>query len=326
MVISKTPLRTSFVGGGSDLPSFAEPYGGAVVTTAIDKYVYVVVNERFEDEIRVSYSETEIVETASLIKHELIREALATVGVTSGVEVVTIADIPGGGTGLGSSSAVTIGTLNALFAYKGVHKWPEELASLAARIEIDVLEKPIGAQDHYASALGGLRLIRFGPGRTVRSETLFLTDDVRSELDSSLLMFYTGRQRSAGSVLTGIQESVKRESATRAVLTEMRDLALELAEALQTNADVRVFGEFLHRNWELKRQLPGVSMNRIDRWYEGARSAGAVGGKLLGAGGGGFLLFVVPRECQESVRAALGTLREVSIGLESRGSRIVRID
>src|SRR5262245_6729796 len=169
MVISKTPLRVSLAGGGSDLPWFANEHGGAVVSTAIDKFVHVIVTERFEDELRVSYTKTEIVERLEDVEHELVREALRAAGLRRRLEIVTIADVPGG-TGLGSSSAVTVGLLNALFAFQGILKSPERLAAEAAEIEIEVLGKPIGRQDHYASAFGGFQLLRFGPGAYVRRD------------------------------------------------------------------------------------------------------------------------------------------------------------
>jgi D-glycero-alpha-D-manno-heptose-7-phosphate kinase len=327
MVISRTPLRVSFVGGGSDLPSFATEHGGAVVSTTIDKYVYVIVTERFEDDIRVSYSETEIVPNVAGLKHELVREALRTAGLPRKVEVVTIADVPSRGTGLGSSSAVTLGTLNALFAYQGILKSASELADEACRIEIDALGKPIGKQDQYACAFGGLQLLRFGPGESVRRDPLILPPATRRRLERNLLMFYTGRQRAASKVLKGMNETIASKNAKmRKTLTMMRDLALDLANQLGDGQEPDVLGHFLDENWELKRTLDeGVTSSKIDRWYRKARAAGALGGKLLGAGGGGFLLFYVPETHQAAVRSALSDLRELPIRLESDGARIVHI-
>lgn len=319
MVISRTPLRVSLVGGGSDLPGFADEHGGAVVSFAIDKFVYVIVTKRFENDLRVSYSQTEIVSSVGDLRHELVRETLRAAGIPRGVEIVTIADVPSRGTGLGSSSAVTIGTLNALFAYQGILKAPAELAEEAARVEIDVLGKKIGRQDQYACAFGGFQLLRFGPGRAVRRDPVVMPDGLRRELEHSLLMFYTGKHRAGDELLERVGTAHDR-------LGQMRDLALELYRELGNGASPTIVGEYLHQNWELKRQLaPGISDEQIDRWYEDARRAGAVGGKLLGAGGGGFLLFFVPPERQEEVRAALRELRELPIRVDNHGSRIISV-
>jgi D-glycero-alpha-D-manno-heptose-7-phosphate kinase len=327
MVISRTPLRVSFVGGGSDLQSFAAEHGGAVVSTAIDKYIYVVVTERFEGDIRVSYSQTEIVDRIDDIQHELVREALRYAGLPRKIEIVTIADVPARGTGLGSSSALLVGLLNALFAYQGILKSADELAAAASQIEIDVLGRPIGKQDQYASAYGGLQLIRFGPGERVAREPVVLSHEAQRRLERSLLMFFTGKQRDAGSVLEGVTQSAQSGSGTTVEnLGRLRDYALDLHAKLGSDGDPDVLGTFLQENWTLKRELhSGVSNPQIDEWYENALAAGATGGKLLGAGGGGFLLFYVPAERQAAVRKALSDLREMPVRLESEGTRIIHI-
>jgi D-glycero-alpha-D-manno-heptose-7-phosphate kinase len=322
VVISRTPLRVSFVGGGSDIVSFAERNGGAVVSTAIDKYVYVVVTARFEGNIRVSYTKTEIVREIGQLKHELVREAMRLAGLPHGVEIVTIADVPSRGTGLGSSSAVTVGTLNALYAFQGILKSPDALAEDAAEIEIDVLGKPIGKQDHYASAVGGLQLLRFGPGESVQREPIVLTDEGKAHLQRNLIMFFTGRQRSASKVLNEIDPGSS--AATRRNLGRLRDLALELHQELG-RGDPDVLGEYLHRGWEYKRRLAGVSDPKIDAWYAAARKAGALGGKLLGAGGGGFLLLIAPPWRHRSIREALGRPRELAFRIARHGSRNIFI-
>lgn len=324
MVISRTPLRVSFVGGGTDLPAFAEEHGGAVLSTTIDKYVYIVATERFEDSIRVSYSKTEIVERLDDLQHELVREALRAAGLDQKIEVVTIADVPAQGTGLGSSSAVTVGALNALFALQGIRRTAEELAVEAARIEIDVLGKPIGRQDHYACAYGGLQALRFGRRGEVGRTPLDLPAEERQRLERNLLMFYTGRQRDVSSVLTGVRERIARGDATVATLARMRDSALELIEALGAGGSADLVGGALRENWEHKRSLhPSVSSPDVDRAYESALAAGALGGKILGGGNGGFLLFYVPEVRQADVRAALGALRELQFGFDPEGSRIL---
>jgi len=284
------------------------------------------VTERFEPEIRVSYSETEIVSSIDELKHELVREALRTAGLPRGVEVLTIADVPSRGTGLGSSSAVTVGALNALFAHQGILKSAAELASEACRIEIDVLGKPIGKQDQYACAFGGLQLLRFGPGDAVRRDPVIMSDERRRELEANLLVFSTGQQRASDDVLTDIGAGAAESAGTRDALATMRDLAVQLYEELGAGAEADVLGDYLHRNWELKRELDGgVSSDAIDVLYERGREAGATGGKLLGAGGGGFMLFYVPRGGHDAVRRALSGLRELPVRFDAQGSRIIHV-
>jgi len=327
MIISRTPLRISFVGGGSDLPDFADEYGGAVVSTAIDKYIHAIVAPRFEGDIRVSYSRTEIVATAREVEHELVREALRLTGLPRGLDVVTLADVPSRGTGLGSSSAVTVGLLNALYAYQGIFRSATQLAEEASQLEIEVLGKPIGRQDQYAAALGGFNLIEFiKGGEGTRVEPIVTPPGTLESLHRSLLLFYTGRQRAASDVLNEQGKGIRSGALTDA-LGHMRDLAYELRDRLGAGV-VEAVGELLHRNWELKRALvDGVSDEQIDAWYDRARDAGATGGKLLGAGAGGFLLFFVPVDAQPAVRGALdGELREVPFHFAARGTQILLME
>jgi D-glycero-alpha-D-manno-heptose-7-phosphate kinase len=324
MVISRTPLRVSFVGGGTDLPAFADRHGGAVVSTTIDKYVYVLVNERFEETIRVSYTKTEIVDRPADLEHDLVREALRAAGIERNLEIVTVADVPARGTGLGSSSALSVGLLHALFTYRGIRKSPAELAAGACRIEIDVLGKPIGRQDQYASAFGGLQALRFEERGEVRREPLALPAEERDRLERNLLLFYSGRGRDAADVLAPVGERITREREAVAVLRRMRDRAIGLAEALATGGNADLVGKALGEDWELKRSLhPRVSNPRIDGAYKSALGAGALGGKIVGAGGGGFLLLYVPEEHQGRVRETLRDWRELPFVFESGGSRIV---
>jgi D-glycero-alpha-D-manno-heptose-7-phosphate kinase len=326
VIISKTPLRVSFVGGGTDLPEFSDVHGGAVVSTSIDKWISVFVARRFEGDVRVSYSRTEIVDSARELEHSLVREAMVTSGIPRGVDIATLSDVPSQGTGLGSSSVVTVGVLNALYAFQGIYKTPSELAAEACRIEIDVLGKPIGRQDQYAAALGGLNLIEFLPrGGGVVVEPIVATRATMAALHGSLLMFYTGRQRTADTVLGEQRAAVENGSATAALLA-MRDLAYELREVL-TSGDHAAVGSLLHRNWLLKRSLASnVSDGAIDAVYDRALEAGATGGKILGAGAGGFLLLVVPPDRQATVRAAMSEVREVPFRFTARGSHIVYVD
>jgi len=325
MIIARTPLRMSFVGGGTDLPDFADEHGGAVVSTSIDKWISVIVSPRFEDDLRVSYSTTEIVPDVSALQHELVREAMRSVGVTRGVEIVTVADVPSRGTGLGSSSAVTVGLLQALSSHLGIYRSPQQLAEEASRIEIEVLGKPIGRQDQYASAVGGFNLIEFLPdGRGVTVSPIVAPDGTLESLFRSLMLFHVGTDRQAGDVLGEQREATRSGSATEA-LTAMRDMAYEMRDALAAG-DASAVGPLLHRNWQLKRGLTGsVSNSAIDDAYDAAMSAGATGGKLLGAGGGGFLLMCAPADRQGAVRAALSGLREVPFRFTARGSHVALV-
>ncbi|PYR87515.1 MAG: GHMP kinase [Acidobacteria bacterium] len=326
MIISRTPLRVSFVGGGTDIPDFCDKHGGAVVSTTIDKWIHVVVARRFEGDVRVSYSRTEIVDAAPAVVHELVRETMKATGIPRGVDVVTLADVPSRGTGLGSSSAVTVGLLNALYAFQGVYKSPPRLAEEASEIEIEILGKPIGRQDQYAAAIGGLNLIEFLPnGGGVRVEPIVLPPGTLKGLHRSLLLYFTGRDRAAEQVLEG-QGAAIRDGAAVPALQTMRDLAYELRDRLSAG-DADAVGELLHRNWELKRSLvDGLSDAEIDGWYDAAREAGAIGGKLLGAGAGGFFLVFAPPERHTAIRGALSHLREVPFRFASRGTQISLLD
>jgi len=315
-------MRVSFVGGGTDLPAYYERRGGAVVSTSIDKWIHVVVAPRFEGDLRVSYSRTEIVDRASEVEHELVREALRMTGLARGLDVITLADVPARGTGLGSSSAVTVGLLNALYAYQGVAKSARELAAEACEIEISILGKPIGQQDQYAAALGGFNFMEFLPaGARAQVEPIVCPPDTLLRVHRSLLLFYTGRQRADDDVLEAQQEAIRNGSATK-TLDEMRALAHELRERLAAG-DAGAVGPLVRRDWELKRSLAhGISDAETEGWHDRALDAGATGGKLLGAGAGGFLLLVAPPERQRAVRGALSELREVPFNFSARGSEI----
>jgi D-glycero-alpha-D-manno-heptose-7-phosphate kinase len=326
MIVSKTPLRVSFAGGGSDMPDFYETHGGAVVSTAIDKWIHVIVAPRFEGDVRVSYSQTEIVPTSRDVDHDLVREALRLTGIPRGVDVLTLADVPSHGTGLGSSSAIMVGLLNALYAFQGRFRSPTQLAEEASRVEIDELKKPIGRQDQYATAGGGFNLIEFVKGGGVRSEPIVSPAGTLERLHRSLMLFFSGVQRSADDVLVEQRHRTREGTATDALLA-MRDLAYDFRDAL-AESRVEDVGDLLHRNWELKRSLArDVSSDLIDGYYERARQAGAVGGKLLGAGTGGFLLLFAPPAQQDAVRKALGAeLREFPFHFAARGTQIVLME
>lgn len=324
MVISRTPFRVSLAGGGSDLPDYYRHGSGAVVSMAIDRYMYVTVNRRFDASLRVSYTRTEIVERVDDLHHDLIREALKRSGLTAGIEVTTIADLPAG-IGLGSSSTLTVGVLNALYAMRGTRRTPGELAREACEIEIDVLGHPIGKQDQYIAAYGGLQFFRFDPDGTVAAHPVISTARTRQRLIGSLMLFYTGVARDAGSVLGEARQRLRDTREARALVAAQAGAAKTLRDGLGRGR-VTALGPMLHEGWEKKKQMASTVSNRtIDGHYDAARRAGAVGGKVSGAGGGGCLLLFVPLPRQASVRRALTRrgLRELPFHLEPEGSRII---
>lgn len=326
MIISRTPLRVSFVGGGSDLAAHYRHEPGAVVSVAINKYIYINVNAKFDHQIRASYSVTEIVESVDELKHQLIREALKLAGCDRGIEITSISDIPSQGTGLGSSSTYTVGLLNALYAYTGRLAGAERLAREACRIEIDRCGAPIGKQDQYIAAYGGLQFIQFHPDETVSVDPVICTPATRRRLESRLIMLYTGTTRQTADVLREQRANTERDDARRRDLRQMVALAHDLRGALSAD-DLAAFGEILHEGWMRKRKLAsGISSQRIDDWYERGRAAGAAGGKILGAGGGGFLLLYAHEERHAAIRAALPELRQVPIAFEPQGSKIIYIE
>lgn len=323
MVITRTPLRVSFVGGGSDLPSFYREYGGAVVTTAIDKYIYVTVNKKFDSGIRLAYSKHEEVSSSEDIEHPLVRAALNYVGLTGGVEITTIADVPSRGTGLGSSSSFTVGLLHALNAYLGNHMSAEKLGSDSCRVEIDICGGPIGKQDQYAAAFGGFNYITFNSDDSVIVSPIICRKETIEQIRRNLLALYTGIPRSASTILRQQIEALAASRRKQRVLQRMVYLAAMLRDELHRN-NVDAFGEILHENWELKKSLvDSISTPEIDAWYVAARSAGAIGGKILGAGMGGFLLLFAPESSHGAITAALPALRPINISFEPLGSRVI---
>jgi D-glycero-alpha-D-manno-heptose-7-phosphate kinase len=320
MIITQTPLRIGLLGGGTDLPEYYIEHGGRVLNAALDKYIYVVVKQRFDDDIYINYSRKEIVSKVEDLQHELVREAMLMSGVTKGVEITTLADIPSAGSGLGSSSAVTVGLLHALFAYQGRQVSAEELAERACEIEIDRCRKPIGKQDQYVAALGGIRDISFGPGDGVVAHELGISTAERRALQQQIMLFYTGVTRSANSILAEQNANVE---ASRPQLDLLRNLAGFAAERLRSG-DVDAIGPAIRESWEAKRKLAsGVSNDQIDRAITCALGAGATGVKLTGAGGGGFLLVICPMEQQRAVRRSLTHMREFPVKLDHLGSRVV---
>jgi len=313
----------SFVGGGSDMPSYYRRHGGAVLSTAIDKYIYVNINRKFDRGIRVAYSKTEEVENVDQIEHRLVRAAFDLLGISGGVEITTIADIPSRGTGLGSSSSFTVGLLNAVCAHMGRHVSADDLGRLSCEIEIDRCGEPIGKQDQYAAAYGGLNLIEFKADDSVLVSPIILSSATREALEHRILMFYTGHTRSASQILKEQSIGIANEQVKRGTLVRMVELAYNLRDELQ-RGNLDSFGAILHDNWNLKKTLAsGVSTDEIDTWYDLARDAGALGGKILGAGSGGFLIFYAPEDRHPDIEAALSFLRRVRFRFEPLGSRII---
>lgn len=320
MIIVQTPLRVSLFGGGTDFPSFFREEGGCVLSTAIDKYIFITVKKRFDDLLRVGYTRTEMVEKVDDIQHELFREAIRLTGIKKGIEITSMGDIPSAGSGLGSSSTVTVGSLHALYTYLGEIVPAERLAREACEIEINILGKPIGIQDQYIAAYGGLRFIEFHQDGSVTLAKVELDARSKRRLNESMLLFFTGKTRQADTILT---EQVNNINQRRAILRRMAEMA-RLAHTELKSGNPDAIGYLLHEAWELKKQLAsGISNGEIDIIYDAARRAGAIGGKITGAGGGGFLLLYCPYEKQEAVRDALTGLQELPFQLENDGSKVI---
>ena len=325
MIISRTPFRMSFAGGGTDLKKYYEEEYGAVISTTIDKYMYITVNSLstfHNHKIRISYSKTELVNNVAEIKHPVIKEALKLVDIDGGIEIISMADIPAG-TGMGSSSSFTVGLLNALYAFQGKSVSPEQLAREACKIEIELLKEPIGKQDQYASAYGGLNYIQFNPDESVFVNPVISSREVKDELSNNLMMFYTGITRRASDILTGQTENTKNRKDN---LKKMKKIAINIKEILNEGKHLNRIGEILHQEWLLKKDIiSGISNNLIDEYYNKALKAGALGGKILGAGGGGFILLYASPQKQQKVRKALRDLKELSFNFEYQGSTIIYI-
>lgn len=324
VVMTQTPFRISFAGGGTDLPDFYNVDTGAVLSAAVDKYVYVTVkrhSELFNEPIRLNYSKTEQVNTIDELQNNIARECLRFLSIEPPIYISTVGDMPAS-TGMGGSSTFAVGLLNALHAYRGERVTAGQLAEEACHIEIDILKEPIGKQDQYAAAFGGLNLFRFEPGGVVTVEPQRVMNGAVPELFRNIMLFWTGHQRPASSVLT---EQKANTLSKLDVLRRMRDDAYELRSLCTgPSIDAVRFGGALNKNWELKRQLASaVSNQQINLWYDRAMVAGAEGGKLCGAGGGGFLMFVVRPENRESVRETLRDLVCVNVEYEVHGSRVL---
>jgi D-glycero-alpha-D-manno-heptose-7-phosphate kinase len=320
MIIVQTPLRVSFFGGGTDFPSFYHEEGGCVLTSAINKYIFITIKERFDNKLRIGYTRTEMVDHVNEIQHELIREALLKTGIEKGVEITTMGDIPAAGSGLGSSSTVTVGALHAMYTYLSEIVPAQRLAEEACEIEIERLSKPIGIQDQYIAAMGGLRFLEFHKDGRISSECIGLEPCMKRRLNDSLLLFYSGVARKADTIL----DEQKRNIADRVyILRQMKDMAYVARNELKAG-NLDIIGDLLHESWQLKKQLASqISNGTLEDIYQTARRAGATGGKVTGAGGGGFLLFYCPTEKREAVRSALAPLQELPVQMEQDGTKVI---
>jgi D-glycero-alpha-D-manno-heptose-7-phosphate kinase len=323
VIITRTPLRITLGGGGTDLPSYYRHRGGAVLSAAINKYIYIAVNQTFTDDYFLKYSELERTEEVDEIQHPIIREALKLHPVGPALELISLADIPAG-TGLGSSGAFTVGLLRTLYSLKREHVAAGSLAEEACHIEIDRLQRSVGKQDQYIAAFGGLTNFKIEPDGRVHVEPLLIAQETMLDLEERLLLFFTGYARDAESMLEDQkQRSESGEEEMLANLDTVARIGAETKEALEAG-DTPRFAELMHEHWENKRKrTPGMSSDAVDRWYEAGREAGAIGGKLVGAGAGGFLLFYA--EDQGSLREAMAKegLREVRFSFDHDGSRLV---
>ena len=322
MIITKSPFRISFVGGGSDLEDYYKFNGGAVLSTTIDKYMYISSHRYFvKDHIRLKYSKTETVDNIDLIEHPIFKEVLTKFNINGALEFSSNADVPSG-TGLGSSSSFTVNLLLNNYARLNQQVSKHQLAKEACNIEINRCNDPIGKQDQYAAAFGGLNIIIFKPNGDVVVEPLYIKSATKKTLDDRLMMFYTGEQRSAGDILKDQKQQMK-QIEKRQILDHMVQLVWDCKQAL-FNDDLQQFGEILHKNWQLKQQLSAhISNSTINTYYNKAITAGAVGGKLLGAGESGFLLFYCAKQYQPAVRAALSDCTEMPFTFETEGARVI---
>lgn len=322
MIITQTPLRISFAGGGTDFADYYKIDGGCVISSAIDKYIYVVIKERFDDKIRVGYSKTEMVDSVDDVEHELVRECLRKTGITHGVEISTMADIPSEGSGLGSSSSVTVGLLNAMYTYKGEPRPASVLAEEACEIEIDILGKPIGKQDQYIAAFGNMRFISFMPSGDIKTDMVTIDPEARERLGGNLLLFFTGVTRNSSKILCHQKQNIgSRMSSLNGIRAQAESVHKYIIDG-----QIDKIGEILNEGWLLKKTLAkNVSNGAVDEMYETAMAAGAIGGKIAGAGGGGFLLLYCGPERQAAVRESMKGigLKELSFRLERDGTKVI---
>ncbi|MEN6418632.1 MAG: GHMP kinase [Clostridiaceae bacterium] len=324
MIITRTPFRISFAGGGSDLAAFYTRHEGCVLSASINKYMYITIHPSFNrEETILKYSRTEIVRDVKQLHHPVARQLLLDYDI-SGVEITSTADIPSG-TGLSTSSAYTVGLISALNAFSGKYYSQEKIARRACEVEMDELGEPVGKQDQFGTAIGGFKFLRFCSDGHVCVEQLIIPTDIRSQLNENLMLFYTGLTHSSELILSEQNINIVSDEDKYHCLIRMTEQAYEIKEAL-LQGDLQRFGEILHEGWLLKRNLAsGITNPEIDHYYELALQHGAVGGKLLGAGGGGFLLLYCAKEKQRNLRTALHQLAELPFAIENDGTKIIYV-
>jgi D-glycero-alpha-D-manno-heptose-7-phosphate kinase len=321
MIISRTPLRISLCGGGTDFPDFYKFYKGKVISCAIDKYVYVIIKKRFDDLIVINYTQHETVERVSDIKHDLIRECLKLYGITKGVEITTLADIPSQGSGLGSSSAITVGLLNAMSIYVSRPQTSQTYAEQACKIEINILKRPVGKQDQFITAIGGIKQLTFNKDESVLIDSYEESEQLHNVVNNNLFLHYTDQTRTSASILTSQTNNI---SLNINELSELTKLTNKLDLNIRTATDCTIVGEILKDSWEIKKSLAnGISNNKIDEMVSIAMNNGAIGCKISGAGGGGFLLSYVPIEHQTIFRQSMEEFKELPFNIDFYGTRII---
>lgn len=324
MIISRTPLRVPLGGGGTDLVTYSSKHGGFILSAAVNKYIYVTVNRRFEKSIRISYSKTEIVDAVNEIEHPIVREALKLLGLGEHIEITTVADAPSG-SGLGTSGSFAVGLLNALHLFKKEKVTDKVLAEEACKIEIDILKEPIGKHDQYLAAFGGITCLDIARDGSVKEYPLKINSETVGELEHRLVFFYTGMQRKAGEILKEQSSSAgKDEEKALTALHNIKQIGLEIKDKLE-KSELDDFGKLLDEHWKVKKSLSGkISAANIDRWYETALKNGATGGKIMGAGGGGFFMFYCPGN-KEKLRGVMkeNGLEEIRFSFEPEGSKII---
>jgi D-glycero-alpha-D-manno-heptose-7-phosphate kinase len=326
MIVSKTPFRISFFGGGSDLPSYYNQSPGMVVSATIDKYLYISLNKKFDDSIRVSYSTTENVNNVDELNHDIVRHTLKYFDVTRGIELASISDLPSNGTGMGASSAFAVGLIKALENYKFsndyLHK--SSLAELACQIEIYLCQKPIGKQDQYACAYGGFNTHSFYASG-VESKKILLDDDVKVFMEQNLILLHTSKGRSADDILKNQSKRMVDNEKSFQNIQCMVDLAKQFETDLK-NKDLKYFGEMLDYSWQLKKEVSDdISNLEIDEMYENAKNCGATGGKILGAGGGGFMLLFADTKAQQKIKEQFSKNRPFNFKFDFDGSTVFRV-
>ncbi|MBU2576898.1 MAG: GHMP kinase [Nanoarchaeota archaeon] len=322
MIISKTPLRISFFGGGTDIPAFSDKEFGCVLSTSIDKYIYLVMHKAFGENNVLAYSKREDVKDVEDIKHTRIREIMKKTGVTSQIEIHSLAEVPAG-TGLGSSSSFSVGLLNLLYNSKGEYVSKDVLAREACEIEIGVLKEPIGKQDQYAAAMGGVNFIKFNPDGSVEVEPIRAREDTLKKINDRLVIFYLDKTRDASEILHEQGSNLQGDNEKRGILGEMKKITIQMKDDLN-NDNIENFGKMLHQSWILKKKLASrISDSEIDSIYERGLKAGATGGKVLGAGGGGFILFYCEPDKQDLLKEELKELRKFDVQFEKEGTKII---